>query len=184
MIEALLNALKKAFEGIRPWIVVAPWEQGLRVRLGKYVTLLAPGYHLKIPLVDISFVQGVRLRICDLGKQTVTRAGGKAMEAVTFNGNVEYQLSDIEQMFATLQHPTDAVRNAARACLAAAIRTGGEELPSIEESALQAIKSEMSGRGVAVERIRLAEFAIVRTYRLIGDYGTYTAGKDLSVDDK
>lgn len=33
------------------WIVIAPWEVGVRIRLGRKAVALGPGLHLRIPWV-------------------------------------------------------------------------------------------------------------------------------------
>lgn len=56
-----------------------PWEAALRVRLGRRVVMLGPGFHLRIPFLDRTFVRSVRLRtISDSGQTVVTQDGDTA----------------------------------------------------------------------------------------------------------
>jgi hypothetical protein len=54
-----VSGVKQIIEALKGllvwWVTVAPWERALRVRLGKRVTLLGPGVHLRIPVADRVF---------------------------------------------------------------------------------------------------------------------------------
>ena len=69
--ETFTALLKQIGQIFRWWVIVAPWEQGLRVRAGKHVLLLKPGLHVRIPYIDQVFIQSSRLRIVHLAMQTV-----------------------------------------------------------------------------------------------------------------
>ncbi len=53
LIEYLLNIVKF-------WIVIQPWERGIRVRFGKNQKLLNGGVHFRIPFLDTIYVQCVQ----------------------------------------------------------------------------------------------------------------------------
>ena len=77
-----LSSVFGFFKSFQLWVTVAPWEMGLRVRLGKTATVLCPGPHWRIPFLDRMFVQQVRLRSLGIGGQTVTTKDGKPLSAV------------------------------------------------------------------------------------------------------
>lgn len=59
----LFGAIFRFFRQFQIWVVVAPWEQAVRVRLGKHLSVLNAGVHLKLPFADLVYLQSVRLRI-------------------------------------------------------------------------------------------------------------------------
>jgi len=172
--QSLIELFSRFFRSFRCWVTVAPWEQALRVRLGKNVRLLAPGLHLKIPFVDAVHVQSVRMRVSPAGKQTLTMTDGRT--TVTIASALGYSVSSIERLYREMHHAEDTLQNLARGAIAEYVATHAPEdcTPAqIEEHATDALDLDRYGIGQA--QIHITEFAIVRTYRLIGDqtYGIY-----------
>jgi hypothetical protein len=89
MISSFMEGLRQFFRALQVWVTIAPWEQGLRVRLGQRVKLLRAGIHLKLPIIDVLYIQTVRARISALGRQIAATRDGKA---VTLSGAVGYAI--------------------------------------------------------------------------------------------
>lgn len=170
----IMDAIRRALQW---WIIIAPWEQGIRVRMGKHVTRLEPGVHLRLPLVHAVYRQSVRMRWCDLPTQTIATADGKT---VTLSVTLGYQVDDIERLYTTLHHAEATLRNMTLSAVAAAIHGMDAECctpRAVEEHATDAL--DFAAYGVGEVRIRATDFAFVRTYRLIQDQRWVTAGDDL-----
>lgn len=175
-----LLALRQFFRGFRCWTVVSPWEQALRVRLGKRVTLLDAGWHWKLPLFDLIYLQSVRLRISPINKQTLSASTG---EVVTLAGALGYRIEDIQLLYSSIHHAEDTVCSLTRARIAEYVST--HTLTECHPEKLQNELNRALGLeqfGLADARIYITEFAVVRTYRLIGDYSEYSWGKRLATD--
>ena len=174
----IFAALRQFFRGLRPYFTVAPWEQALRVRAGKHVKLLSAGIHLKLPIVDTVYVQTVRRRVASVGRQTVTTRLG---QAVTFSASVGYAIGNIETLYRTLHHAEDTIGNLVRSSIAHYIAT--HELrdcwPAKIEAAMLA-QLDLGQYGLVDVAVFVTEFAVVRTFRLIGDAGGYMYGGALS----
>ncbi len=182
MISSFMEGLRQFFRALQVWVTIAPWEQGLRVRLGRRVKLLHAGIHLKLPIIDVLYIQTVRIRISSLGRQTATTQDGKA---VTLSGAVGYAIEDIEKLYRSLHHAEDTIQSLARARIAQFIAVhSADECRSYMEQQISAdLGHELSAYGLSEVRVYVTEFAIVRTYRLIGDYGGSNAfGGPLSTD--
>lgn len=170
-----LTQLRRALEC---WVVVQPWEQALRVRLGQRVTRLGPGLHLKVPVVDAIYRQSVRVRWCDLPVQTISTADGKT---VTLSVVLGYQIADIERLYQTLHHAEATLRNLTLSAVAEAVHAlpSSECTPhAIEDRVVRALDFERFG--VADARISVTDFAFVRTFRLIQDTHWGSAGDVLN----
>lgn len=168
MFTQLLNAVKRVFDGARPWVVIAPWERALRVRAGKRVKVLAEGFHCKLPFVDRVIVVETRSRTNETGRQTITK---RESEEVTFSGSVEFFVEDIELMFMSVNRPSDYVRNAARNCMAKAVRSSfSHDIAELGLEATRLLEEKLECKGLGVNEICFSEYAVVRTYRFIGDH--------------
>lgn len=163
------------------WVVVQPWEQALRVRLGRHVVRLGPGIHFKVPFADAVYRQSVRMRWCDLPVQTITTADGRA---VTLAINLGYQVEDIERLYQTLHHAEGTLRNMAMSAVAEAVHRMAAEActpASVEKEATAAL--DLAPYGIGATVVRITDFAFVRTYRLIQDQKWGTHGDELDTSN-
>ncbi len=183
MISSFMEGLRQLFRALQAWVTIAPWEQGLRVRLGRRVKLLRAGVHLKLPIIDVLYIQTVRTRISSLGRQIATTQDGKA---ITLAGAVGYAIEDIERLYRSLHHAEDTIQSLARARIArfiAAHQAAQCRSQEMETSITADLTQELAGYGLADVRVYVTEFAIVRTYRLLGDYaGGSNFGSPLATD--
>lgn len=169
-----MTPLRQIVEALRSlivwWVTVAPWEQGLRVRLGKRVKLCNPGVHLKIPILDRMYRQSVRLRSSIQPAQTLTTKDGKPLTvAVT----VLYRIADLRRLYDSCHHAEGTIS-------AVVLGTVGEFVAARDalDCSPAAIVREV-GRLAELERFGLDDisvtvntFAFVRTLRLITGEGT------------
>jgi regulator of protease activity HflC (stomatin/prohibitin superfamily) len=178
----LINAIRQFLRELQLWMIIAPWEQGLRVRCGRRLTFLTPGIHLKLPIVDTIYVQSVRMRISGLPRQTVTTKDGKT---VTITGSVGYAIANIQQLYNTLHHPEDAIQKRAQALIANFISSRKAKdctADAIEAGLADHLRDTLSCYGIEDTRIFVSDLAIVRTYRLIGDNAWGMYGGPLNTD--
>lgn len=176
--------IKEFFEyilnGVKIWIIINPWQTGIRVRNGKKIKRLSQGIHFRIPYFDSVFVQENRLRVVSLPIQTLT---SKDVKTVTVNGAVGYVISDIEKLYNTLYHPETTISNMAMS--EAADFVFKNNLENINPSTIeQAVIKKLNNDdyGLTFEYFRLTNFAVVRTFRLIQDQSWVSEG--LNMDSK
>ena len=63
----MIRELFAQLSNVLTWVVVvAPWEQALRIRWGKTATLLKGGVYLRIPFIDRIYRQSVRKRTSEM----------------------------------------------------------------------------------------------------------------------
>jgi len=95
-----MNLFSRLIEKFRSlfiwWVIITPWEQVLRVRLGKHLKLLEEGIHLKIPGIDYIFRQSTRMRVGLLPTQTLTTEDNKTL---TIRGMIVYSIADLELLY-------------------------------------------------------------------------------------
>lgn len=162
VLNGIMNTLRQLLEW---WIIISPWEQAVRVRLGKHLKVLEAGVHWRFPFIDKVQVQTTRLRYTDTPAQTVTTACGKT---VTFSGTLGYVIEDILKLYQTLHHADDTIKNLAMAAAAAYIRgVRWENCKSdvFEKTVTEAV--DLSKYGLGKAKYSLLDLARVKTFRLI-----------------
>ena len=58
--------LEYVFNAFKIWVIVQPWETGLRVRAGKKVKNLSKGMYFRLPYFDSVYIQESRLRVSEV----------------------------------------------------------------------------------------------------------------------
>lgn len=155
------------FNAFKIWVIVQPWEQGIRVRLGKNITKLKSGIYFRIPYVDSIYIQECRLRMIQLCMQTLT---SKDLKTVTINSALGYSITDIEKLYNTLYHPEGTISNMAMSEVSDFILKN--DLSEIDPQKIEAAviaKLNAEDYGLKFEYFRITNFASVRTFRLIQD---------------
>lgn len=176
-IQSLFGALSNA---IRPWIVLAPWEAGIRIRLGWHVEVLKPGFNWRIPGVDRINVQTTRLRISSLATQTLMTTDVKTL---VIAGNVAYSIADIRRLYDSVHHAEDTIRSMASEALAEVVNgsAGFVSPAAIAKSATELVAPRLEQFGLTDIQICLTDFAFVRAYRMISDQRWGNYGDQLNV---
>ena len=180
-----MNQVQQFFEYIlnivKVWVIVQPWETGLRVRNGKKIKKLYPGLYFRLPYFDSVYIQEKRLRIISLPIQTVTT---KDLQTVTLNGAVGYAITDIKTLYQTLFHPETTITNVVMNEISKfVINNTIKDAPpeKIENSVLGELKNGYD-YGIEFQYFKITNFAVIRTYRLIQDQSW--VNEDLKMGDK
>lgn len=176
-----MNQIKDFFEyifnSIKIWVIIQPWQQGLRVRAGKGIRQLEGGIYFKIPYIDSVYVQEVRLRIISLPIQTLT---SKDLKTITLSGSIGFTVTSIETLYKTLYHPEMTLSNIAMSVMCEFIFSNRIEditPKTIEEAVLS--KLNANDYGLKFSDFKITSFAVVTTYRLIQDQSWVSEGVDM-----
>ena len=167
------------FKSFQCWVTIAPWEMGLRVRLGKTATVLRPGPHLRIPFLDRIFIQPVRLRTIEPPTITLTTKDGKTL---SLKIALRYQIEDILLLHLKVATPENTILTAAQHSISAFV--GNNNASDITHERLcECIASTPIGKdwGIGNVSLLILTFASCRTIRLLmQDYQTTSRTNDLS----
>lgn len=169
--------LEYIFNSFKIWIIVQPWESGIRVRLGKKIKRLKKGIYFKIPYIDSVYVQEIRLRVVTMPVQTAMTLDEKT---VTFSAVIGYTVEDIEKLYQTLYHPEQTIINIAMSESTEYVSKANLKSISfddVEKNIINKINTELYGLNISY--YKLTNFAAVRTYRLIQDGNWFHEGNDM-----
>jgi hypothetical protein len=173
----IINAIIRMFTWL---VIVAPWEQAVRVRFGKYTRILRAGVHLKIPFVDRIYKQSIRRRLSIMGTVTLTT---KDKQAVTVNGAIGYEIVDLLKLYQTLHQPEDTITYETLGLVSGFIvtRNLADCLPHHIKAHVDA-EMDLTRYGLGKQEFVLTSFAVVKTYRLLqGGMSEWTSGENLDV---
>lgn len=165
--NAILDLLKAFWRLLIWWVVIQPWEMGLRVRLGKHRAILTPGLWFRIPYADAVYKQSDRLRFTTMTSQTVTTRDGHTL---TMSGQLGYAIIDIDRLYDTLHQAENALRSMAQGAVARYVHSHdmAECNPAAIEAGAAAILN-LRSFGLEYRALQLTTFCRVKTYRFIMD---------------
>jgi regulator of protease activity HflC (stomatin/prohibitin superfamily) len=173
-----LSQLFGLFKAFQFWIVIAPWEAGLRVRVGKHATVLPPGIHLRLPFIDRIFTQAVRLRTITDSGQTMTTKDGKTLTVAVA---VSYAIGDIKKLYESVSNPESTLLSQVQGFVAQVVADAHSALlrPEMIERVV-AEKLPATEWGLSQVRLMVTTFAFARTYRLLNyEYRSLSAANEL-----
>jgi len=175
MISEILRSIAQIFTWL---VVVAPWEQVIRVRLGSRVSLLQSGWYLRLPFVDRVYRQSTRRRLTVIPAQTLTTSDGKA---VTIGSALGYEISDLRRLYETIHDAADTIESEASTVIADFI--GLHDLaqcsPEAIEEAVRA-RLHLERYGLNSTEFYITNFAVVRTLRVItGEIKSWQRGESI-----
>lgn len=167
-------------------IIVAPWEQALRIRLGNRVTLLVAGWSVRVPFIDRIYRQSIRRRMTPINQMTLTT---RDRHAVTVSGFIGYEIVDLVLLYNTLHHADATIAADISARIANFIVT--RDLAQIQVTQMeQAVLAEtnLAPYGIGKVEFFISNFAAVKTYRFItGDLVNWAMGQtalQTNLDDR
>lgn len=158
------------------WIVILPWQEGIRVRLGKHELHLRKGIYLKLPVIDSVFVQNIRLKYAQIPIQTVTTKDG---QTITIHGAIAYKITDIKKLYNSISNPDATITGIAMSKLSDYV--ANHVLADCTPSKLEkAVIIDGQQYGLDTE-IKITGFASVKTFRLIQDHAWMPTNKDFEI---
>lgn len=152
---------------LRWWVIVLPWEQGVKIWLGKKHTILLPGIYFRIPYLHSVYIQPIRACYFSIAPQTLTTLDGKTL---TIGMIIGYSISDIYKAYNSVAEVKSAVAGFVAGRISAFVSS--ENLAQCNLETIEAwvqTQFKTTGWGITIEDVKITTFALVRTYRMIND---------------
>lgn len=159
-------------QGLRPFVIVLPWEQAVRVRLGSRVRLIGPGLHLKLPWLDVVTLFNSRLRVA-LSTQTLTTEDGHILTIALLIG---FRIVDPLTAMLRMQQPETTCGSLAASAAAGFVQSKTKVALACVELERHVMSSlSTDGMGVEFDFVRVRDFAYAKAYRFLQET-TYSGG--------
>ncbi len=167
----LFNKIGQMFN----WVfVVVPWQQAIRVRMGKTITVLEPGIHFQVPFIDRVYIQNIRERVAATTSQALTTRDGVT---ITLCAALRFEIVDIRPMYTRLHQASETICQIVEGFFSEYIIThDASECTPEKVLAFVKGKTDLSKFGLNLTGLFLTDFVKVKTYRLIqGGLDRYTS---------
>lgn len=181
MISQVQEFINWLLKQVTWWIIIMPWEKGIRVRYGKRITILEKGTYWKFPIIDSIYVQTIRERVAQLPIQTLTTLDGKT---ITIQSCIGYSIKDIFKIYNNIYNVEGTLSNITLGHIANYVATHNVVDCSPNEIGKETTKALVSNNyGLEKISVNIVSYAIVRTYRLIQDMSGWLPDRG-SLDQK
>lgn len=181
MLDRIIDFLISIVKIFQFWVLVYAYERGVVLRLGKFHRVIGPdngvrgtGFHWCIPFhVDHVLVDNVVLRTIRLGAQSLTTKDG---QTIVVSAVISLSIDDIKKALLEVESVEHAMIDSCCGAIADHVdESNWDQL--IGEASFQKLtrvcKREAKRYGIDVQRVKLADRAISRTYRLLNsDHAT------------
>ena len=164
--EALLDWLLGIWDELIPFVVIDPWEEGFRVRLGKHTKVLKPGVHVSLPWIDTVTAIDVKRQAVNLPNQNIWTLDRKA---VTISGAVEYAVTDTAKVFLDVQDLDESLIEVTQGLIADYVVSVDEENlhpTTMAEEMLPLLHKEGEEWGVDITRIYISDLVLTLPIRI------------------
>lgn len=151
------------------WVVLDPYEQGVLLRLGKFVKIVEPGLTWRWPFhVDSVLHLSVVPTTHSLGNESVTTRDGKG---VGYHAVVTYRIRDVQKAVLDISDVDHAVRDACAGEIGRVLRDHDWcdiiGSATILDELTAACRKRGFRYGIEIMSVQLAGLALVKSIRLM-----------------
>jgi regulator of protease activity HflC (stomatin/prohibitin superfamily) len=168
MLDRLIEFFISCIELFKFWQVVAPYEEGCQIRLGKFHRVLGSGLYFILPFgIDHCLIQCVVPTTHSLGDESITTKDDKS---IGFHAVVTFQVRDIKKAMLDIEDVHHAVLDACSGEIGRVLResTWAETRdPEMLDKLTTACRKRGFRFGIEVMAVQLAGISLVRSIRLM-----------------
>jgi regulator of protease activity HflC (stomatin/prohibitin superfamily) len=168
MIESFIAWIRDVWDDIRPWVIVKEYAKGIKLRFGRFHSVLDPGLHWRIPHFDDIEQCVVVQTTMPLQPQSITT---KDDHQVVAKGVVSYQINDAEKFYVRVTDAIGALQDIASGAIYEAIssRTWDEvRNDRLSEILTKEVREAGFKWGIEVNQVVITDLAQMKSYRLLG----------------
>lgn len=169
MFDKLIDVITEWWSYLMPAIIIPNYEEAVLLRNGKFVKVLGPGFHVKLPIFDEVISHHVVVTTLSLPAQSLYT---QDKQNIVVKGVVKYKIADVKIFLLEVFDAQDALADMTQSIIKnIIITTPLEECLDLELDNLLTKKVRVEARkwGVEIQQVTLTDIAPIRSYRIIND---------------
>ena len=172
MLDKLVDLLVRFGMDMLPFVIVEQWNGSVQLRFGKFIKVLYPGIHFKIPFFDSVIETPVITQSVNLPSQTLTTLDD---ESIVLKSIIRYKVSNIQIYLLSVMHANDVLIDTTQGIIRDVVeRTTWNDLVDVNETITNEVKEYVVRWGIEVEAVTITDLGIVKSFRIFGDEGQGT----------
>ena len=172
MLDKLVDLLVRFGMDMLPFVIIEQWNGAVQLRCGKFIKVLSPGIHFKIPFFDSVIETPVITQSVNLPSQTLTTLDD---ESIVLKSIIRYKVSNIQTYLLSVMHANDVLIDTTQGIIRDVVeRTTWNDLVDVNETITNEVKEYVVRWGIEVEAVTITDLGIVKSFRIFGDEGQGT----------
>ena len=172
MLDKLVDLIVRFGMDMLPFVIVEQWNGAVQLRYGKFIKVLYPGIHFKIPFFDSVIETPVITQSVNLPSQTLTTLDD---ESIVLKSIIRYKVSNIQTYLLSVMHANDVLIDTTQGIIRDVVeRTTWNDLVDVNETITNEVKEYVVRWGIEVEAVTITDLGIVKSFRIFGDEGQGT----------
>ena len=165
MFDKLIEFLIKLGKDVLLWVVIEEWNEAVLLRFGKFVKVLKPGIHFKVPFFDSVWETETITQSIDMNPQSITTADGKN---IVVKAIIRFSVVDTKTYVMSIMKPHDVLVDTTQGMIREIIEdTRWYDLVGIDKQLTTEVGKFMRRWGIKVEKVTLTDLAEIPSYRVI-----------------
>lgn len=169
MIDKLIELLSTWWSYLMPAVIIPTYEEAVLLRNGKFLKILKPGFHVKLPIFDEVISQHVVVTTISLPAQSLYT---KDKQNIVCKSVIKYKISDVKVFLLEVFDAQDAISDMTQSIIKNIIvSTPLEECidPEIDNLLTKKVRVEARKWGVDIQQVTLTDIAPIKSFRIIND---------------
>ena len=172
MFDKLVDLLVRFSMDILPFVIVEQWNGAVQLRYGKFIKVLSPGIHFKIPFFDSIMETPVITQSVNLPSQTLTTLDE---QSIVLKSIIRYRVSNVRTYLLGVMHANDVLIDTTQGMIRDVVElTTWDDLVDVNETITNKVKEYVVRWGIEVEAVTITDLGIVKSFRIFGDEGHKT----------
>ncbi len=169
MFDRLIEVITEWWAQLVPAIIIPSYEEAVLLRNGKFIRVLGPGFHVKLPIFDEVISHHVVVTTLSLSAQSLYT---QDKQNIVVKGVIKYKISDVKIFLLEVFDAQDALSDMTQSIIKnIIITTPLEQCLDLELDNLltKKVRAEARKWGVEIQQVTLTDIAPIRSYRIISD---------------
>ena len=167
MFDKLVDLLVRFSMDILPFVIVEQWNGAVQLRYGKFIRVLYPGIHFKIPFFDSIIECPVITQSVNLPSQTLTTLDD---ESIVLKSIIRYKVSNIQTYLLGVMHANDVLIDTTQGIIRDVVEmTTWPGLVDVNSQITNEVKEYVVRWGIEVEAVTITDLGLVKSFRIFGD---------------
>jgi membrane protease subunit HflK len=167
MLDKLVDLIVRFGMDTLPFVIIEQWNGAVQLRYGKFIKVLYPGIHFKIPFFDSVIECPVITQSVNLPSQTLTTLDE---QSIVLKSIIRYKVSNIQTYLLSVMHANDVLIDTTQGMIRDVVElTTWDDLVDVNETITNKVKEYVVRWGIEVEAVTITDLGLVKSFRIFGD---------------
>jgi len=169
MLDKLVDLLVSFGRELLPFVIIEQWNGAVQLRFGKFIKVLYPGIHFKIPFFDSVIETPVITQSVNLPSQTLTTLDE---QSIVLKSIIRYKVNNIQTYLLGVMHANDVLIDTTQGMIRDIVEmTTWPALVDVNTQITNEVKEFVVKWGIEVEAVTITDLGLVKSFRIFGDEG-------------